>query len=558
MLIKAVHNLQFIIDRTSLFGGAGLRLFGTCDPPLNNAMASSPTSARNEGFRRPQRTGTMSGIVDTVQNAAADLLRKDPPLGFFAATAGTASQAPTMGEIRSGSFGTTGWSGEEQLQRRWTTLSQDSSGQYRSPGETEVGRDEEGGRVLLESHGLSEEPSDIHDAGQRHEELAPSTPIRPYRKEEEESRIEPAVSHDTLIRTGQERIAPLSGASRVYSSGYIPPPVLPWTTSTVIALKAFSRWVCTPFGFLLTLYGLNVVAWGGMLFLLLCNASGPMCWAPIPTADNQAQVSPAAGLALNSHYPRYKNCNDINSPRRIWLEITSQILNALFCVTGFGLIPWRFRDFYYLLLWRFTSEKKAGREKKLYGLRVLAGIYRNWARLPDSHTLDEISSAEYHRSLPNGAKTSSSSPSSTGTGDLETGSSTPDDDLRLPLPFAKAPDPPLTGIRAPPTALWKIEFFVWSQVINTFLQVVLCVFMWGFSRYTRPSWSTGLFIAGACIIAGLGGFVTYKEGKKVKLVEGVQGKNLTAGGGEDGLVLQETRTSGTGYESSPGKRSRAS
>ncbi|KAK1080276.1 hypothetical protein LTR33_005675 [Friedmanniomyces endolithicus] len=218
----------------------------------------------------------MSSVVNTVQNAPADILRKDPPLGFFAATAGTASQAPTMGEIRSGSFGSGGWNGEEQLQRRWTTLSQDSA-QYRSPGETEVGRDQEGGRVLLESHGLSEEPSDINDADKRQEELAPSTPIRPYRKEEEESRIEPAVSHDTLIRTGQDRITPMSGTRRVYSSGYIPPPVIPWTTSTVIALKAFSRWVCTPFGFLLTLYGLNVVAWGGMLFLLLCNASGPMC-----------------------------------------------------------------------------------------------------------------------------------------------------------------------------------------------------------------------------------------------------------------------------------------
>ena len=30
--------------------------------------------------------------------------------------------------------------------------------------------------------------------------------------------------------------------------------------------------------------------------------------------------------------------------RKIWIEIDSQILNALFCVTGIGFIPWRVRD----------------------------------------------------------------------------------------------------------------------------------------------------------------------------------------------------------------------
>jgi hypothetical protein len=96
--------------------------------------------------------------------------------------------------------------------------------------------------------------------------------------------------------------------------GYYVPPKVPWTTSTAIGLRGFFRWVLTPVGFLITLYCCNVVAWGGMLFLLLCNASKSMCR---PT------------------------CNDINSPRRIWIEIDSQILNALFCVTGFGKRSWR-------------------------------------------------------------------------------------------------------------------------------------------------------------------------------------------------------------------------
>jgi len=40
-------------------------------------------------------------------------------------------------------------------------------------------------------------------------------------------------------------------------------------------------------------------------------------------------------------------------------------------------------------------------------------------------------------------------------------------------------------------------------------------------RFDRPSWSTGLFIALACIVAAVGGVMMYLEGKKVKKVEGV-------------------------------------
>jgi beta-lactam-binding protein with PASTA domain len=41
------------------------------------------------------------------------------------------------------------------------------------------------------------------------------------------------------------------------------------------------------------------------------------------------------------------------------------------------------------------------------------------------------------------------------------------------------------------------------------------------NRYKRPSWSTGLFVALACIVAALAGFMMFTEGKKVKKVEGV-------------------------------------
>ena len=59
------------------------------------------------------------------------------------------------------------------------------------------------------------------------------------------------------------------------------------------------------------------------------------------------------------------------------------------------------------------------------------------------------------------------------------------------------------------------------MVLNTFLQIVLCGFMWGYNRFDRPSWATGTFIALACVVAGAGGIMTFFEAKKVKAVEGV-------------------------------------
>jgi Protein of unknown function (DUF2985) len=183
-------------------------------------------------------------------------------------------------------------------------------------------------------------------------------------------------------------------------------------------------------------------------------------------------------------------CNDINSPRRIWIEIDSQILNALFCVTGFGTIPWRFRDLYYLLQYRI--------KKNEIGLRRLAGINRGWFRLAGSQDL----------------------PAGLGPDDIETEISNVSES-RIPFPISKIPKAPLTGIRAPPTAMWKLDFVIWAMVWNTFLQAVLSGFMWGLNRYKRPPWSTGLFVALACIVAACGGIMAFVEGKHVKAIEGV-------------------------------------
>ncbi|KAB5511188.1 hypothetical protein GE09DRAFT_982293, partial [Coniochaeta sp. 2T2.1] len=245
-----------------------------------------------------------------------------------------------------------------------------------------------------------------------------------------------------------------------FDNGYHFPPKYTWQESTKRWLITAWKFSTTFWGFFWVLYGLNVGAWGGMLFLLLCNASPAMC---------------------------YPTCNDINSPRRIWIEVDSQILNALFCVTGFGLAPWRFRDCYYLLKFRVLKQEEAWRR--------LAGLKSDWFRLEGSEVLPiDVG----HSSIPEDVPLSS-----------------------VPYPIEKISVTPLTGVRAPPTAPWKMDFFIWTMIGNTFLQAVLCGFMWGMDRYDRPSWSTGLFVALACIIAAVGGIVSFIEGKKVKSIEGV-------------------------------------
>jgi hypothetical protein len=166
--------------------------------------------------------------------------------------------------------------------------------------------------------------------------------------------------------------------------------------------------------------------------------------------------------------------------------------------------------------------------------------------------VDNKSTREYLTSLDESTNADNNSPEV----DVEANASSglldePENDLRLPLPVSKKPDDPIKFVRAPPTALWKLDFFIWCMVWNTFLQCGLCGFMWGYNRYFRPGWATGLFIALACIIAGIGGVVSYLEGRKIKKIEGVwpkpeeQQPDATTVGSE----LKAVRTGATGHES---------
>ena len=216
-----------------------------------------------------------------------------------------------------------------------------------------------------------------------------------------------------------------------------------WIQTLKHGFTAFYKFVSTPTGFLMTIYGLNIVAWGAMLFFLLLDAA--------PAMD----------------HPN-KDSND--SPRKIWLEIDSQILNALFCVTGFGLAPWRFRDLWWLFQARIQHNK--------YAMSRLEQQNRAWFRPPGWYEEGSEEQGEVKQRV-------------TFTGDV-----------------------------APPTKNWKLSFVVWCYIMNTLFQCVLCAFMWGYNRINRPSWATGTFIALGCGVALLAGVMMWWEGRRVKKIEG--------------------------------------
>lgn len=470
------------------------------DSPIDSPI--DPVGSRGTMSR------TSSGTSGRLRSASLRFLESSPPLGAWYATGEALGRAPTHGDIRKGSFSHVGW--DAAIQRRNSSV---ASGKVASPAAARNassispirGSAAGSGPIGLDTHPEIEHENDIFptyssrgemsnqmftprssrhtpktvDDDDDNEDVAPDQDRPLPKKFQEPPPVATKVgatstTAPTVGTTSQASSYQGPNADGVYPNGYKFPPKLTRTEALKIGFIGFCKYTITPLGFIVVIYCLNIVAWGGMLFLLLVGGG------------NQYMCYPARLHGI-------KDCNDLYSPRRIWLEIDSQILNALFCVTGLGLIPWRFRDLYYLLQYRLFHN--------ISGLRKLGGIHNGWFRLPGSDK------------LPTPLK-----PTSSPLVDVEARN---ENNPSLPLPKSKIPEGPLTGIRAPATAVWKLDYVVWAFVLNTFLQCVLCGFMWGYNRFHRPSWATGTFIALACIVAGLGGLMTFQEAKKVKAVEGI-------------------------------------
>ncbi|QKD57892.2 uncharacterized protein FOBCDRAFT_141337 [Fusarium oxysporum Fo47] len=237
-----------------------------------------------------------------------------------------------------------------------------------------------------------------------------------------------------------------------------PGPSASWLSVAVTWLRQM-----TIFKALLIVYYLNVVAWGGMIFLLMCNAAPAMC---------------------------HPTCDDINSPRKKWIEIDSQILNALFCIPAFWLTPRRCIEVWKALQYTTRQDTTA--------LRQLAAAYREWFRLPGSESL----------------------PAHIGPFQVEAWLHQASSLDIVPYPVRSVPEPPPSGRRATPTRLWKLQAVVGLNLLITIFQVILSMFMWCYNRHNRPGWSVGLFLCLAFVLSIGAGVVQFLERKGVQRVEG--------------------------------------
>ena len=263
------------------------------------ALLTSPTPQNMEA--RPIAPAASDTFTSRLRSASGRIFNSNIPVGMWDATGNLASGAPSLQDIRRGSYGSDGWCHEGQLKDkdRRATLGRKES----APESSLV----DGGRPELNGHSSTHAHETLH-------ETSANTNSQQAR---------PSISKEDKVRTAAEPEAKGTGIkasdldpalkqkTEPFDNGYQFPPKHTWSEATVIGLKAFWKFTWTPLGFFVVLYGLLVVAFGGMLFLLLCNAAPAMC---------------------------NPDCNDINSPRRIWVEYDSQIVNALFCVTGFGMI----------------------------------------------------------------------------------------------------------------------------------------------------------------------------------------------------------------------------
>ncbi len=185
---------------------------------IANANADSPITGdrRSSISNRPKASSSISGRL---RRLSASFEQSELPEGFFAATSGITSS---------------------MLSGRSATRSIASSTERRD------------------------------SASQRGQEAAGPTRTSTFPSVLEEEEAAPAMTADSTPTKTRSASEPAEAAA--FPNGYHFPPKHTFGHSSKLAAITFWHYFTTPVGFFVTIYGLNVVAWGGMLFLLLCNA----------------------------------------------------------------------------------------------------------------------------------------------------------------------------------------------------------------------------------------------------------------------------------------------
>ncbi|KAI5124945.1 hypothetical protein M0805_007372 [Coniferiporia weirii] len=217
--------------------------------------------------------------------------------------------------------------------------------------------------------------------------------------------------------------------------------------------------VKTPMGVIAAIYGFCVVFWGAAIVLFLLK------WINLHNASTQG----------------------------FWVEVSSQVVNALFTVTGVGLIPWRVIDTYRILrIWRYKRLTRSLRKKA--GLPVLY----DEDDLPDPmydpnyvHVLSDKEQKELHHHQRQFMKSQTwYRPHGTPT------------HRAFPIDTALLICCCIDG--------------------NSIFQCILCGTMWGLNRFQRPAWSTGTLIPVSFLCGIMSAVFIWRGGQKTKRTKEVR------------------------------------
>lgn len=232
------------------------------------------------------------------------------------------------------------------------------------------------------------------------------------------------------------------------------------------ALRGLWAYLKTPMGIVTAIYGFLVAFWGAAIVLFLLG------W--IPTSSKHAQDK--------------------------WVEISSQVTNGLFTVTGVGLIPWRAIDTYRMSrIWMLRSRVRKRRAK--LGLSEI----KDWNDLPDPATVPGYVNVLSEKEQ----------------AELEHQQSAFQASQTWYRPHA-----------TPTHTAFPMAWALWNTILmdlNSFFQCILCGCMWGMNYHVRPPWTTGTLIP-LSFLCGIGAAILIWQGgvrtKKTKEVENKLSKAL--------------------------------
>ncbi|WVO13647.1 hypothetical protein L204_101268 [Cryptococcus depauperatus] len=255
-------------------------------------------------------------------------------------------------------------------------------------------------------------------------------------------------------------------------------------------LSGLWAFVKTPMGFITAVYGFCVVFWGAAIVLFLLG------W-----------------IHTGSKYRK-----------NVWVEISSQVENGLFTITGVGLIPWRAVDTYRMsVIW--TLKKRAERRRAKMGLPPVPD--ENDLPDPDTipgyiHVLNSEETERLRRHQENFALSQTwYKPHATAT------------HKAFPMKYA----------------LWNTIF----MDLNSFFQCLLCGCMWGMNWHVRPAWTTGSLIPlsflcgiGAAVLIYFGSVKTKKQQAVSDKLRYALGVGLVVGHPQVGLDIANMQTTRDG------------